>query len=89
MSCSLPLCKMLLLDFLHQHNATGVKMLSRKQKDDLRIEWRNCSADEKQVIMAEFIREYGDEPGWEAWLIFLRERLLLPGCDDTFRAAGT
>jgi hypothetical protein len=58
-------------------------MLSQQQKDFLRVEWRNCPAGEKRLIMAEFIREYGDDPGWEAWLIFLQERLDLPLHDES------
>jgi len=57
-------------------------MLSHKQKEDLRVEWRNCPANEKQVLMAEFIRECGDDPGWDAWLMFLQERLGIPCYDD-------
>jgi len=36
--------------------------------------------------MAEFICEYGDEPGWETWLTFLQERLILPRCEEPFSA---
>lgn len=50
-------------------------MLSQQEKDNLRVEWRNCPAPEKRSIMADFIREYGDDPGWEAWLMFLKDRL--------------
>ena len=59
-------------------------MLSQKQKESLRTGWRNCPTGEKKVIMAEFIREYGDDPGWEAWLTFLQERLEIPAYDDTY-----
>lgn len=27
------------------------------------------------MIMAEFIREYGSDPGWDEWLVFLGRRL--------------
>ena len=57
-------------------------MLSQAQKEYLRVGWRNCPVGEKKIIMAEFIREYGDDPGWEAWLIFLQDRLDIPGCDE-------
>lgn len=50
-------------------------MLSLEQKQHLRVEWRSCPTSEKKELMAEFIREYGDDPGWEAWLAFLGERL--------------
>lgn len=50
-------------------------MLSQQEKDNLRVEWRNCPAAEKRTIVAEFILKYGDDPGWETWLAFLRERL--------------
>ncbi|SHO50036.1 hypothetical protein [Desulfopila aestuarii] len=59
-------------------------MLSQEQKENLRAGWRNCPAGEKKVIMAEFIREYGDDPGWEAWLVFLQDRLEIPGYEESF-----
>jgi len=59
-------------------------MLSQKQKEHLRDGWRNCPTGEKKIIMAEFIREYGDDPGWEAWLVFLQDRLEIPGYDESF-----
>lgn len=57
-------------------------MLSYRQKEDLRVEWRNCQTDEKQMLMAEFIRESGDDLGWDAWLTFLQERFGLPCYED-------
>lgn len=58
-------------------------MLSQQEKDNLRSEWRNCPAGEKRSIMAEFIREYGDDPGWETWLMFLNERLPGQYCEES------
>lgn len=60
-------------------------MLSHEQKENLRAEWRNCPSREKKEIMADFIREYGDDPGWEAWMAFLLERLNLLGCEEHVR----
>ena len=58
-------------------------MLSAEQKENLRVEWRSCPVSEKKVIMAEFIREFGDDPGWDAWLAFLGDRLNIPGFEES------
>ncbi len=57
-------------------------MLSHEQKENLRVEWRSCPAYEKKEIMADFIREYGDDPGWETWMAFLGQRLNLLGYEE-------
>lgn len=49
-------------------------MLTAKQIDDLIAEWRLLSVRKKSELLAEFLKEYGEQAEWEEWLSYLRER---------------
>jgi hypothetical protein len=63
-------------------------MLTSEQIDRLIAEWKLFPVTEKSVVLAEFLKEYGENAVWEEWVTFLQERPELEGFQWARSLAG-
>lgn len=55
------------------------KQMTSAQKADLLIEWDLYSDSQRAPILKEFHKQFGDNPGHNVFLEFLRKRLQIDG----------
>lgn len=63
-------------------------MHTSEKIDKLIAEWKLLPASDKQVVLAEFLKEYGEHASWEEWLTFLKEKPELEGFQWARSMAG-